>query len=229
MSDSVRVKICGLTHPDLALHAFRAGADFLGAILSEGFGRSISPVVAREFVQPDGPPLVGVFVDEPTGATVAKARQVRASVLQLHGDESPATLGDLRREGRWEIWKVVRPRTSDELSRAAERYAEHADALHLDTWHHDHVGGSGIAFPWDVVEKVRADLPPGLMLVTAGGLTPDSVADAIARISPDVVDVSTGVESARGQKDPAKVEAFIRAAHAAARDGAAGRAERRAS
>jgi phosphoribosylanthranilate isomerase len=215
--ESVRVKMCGMVRPEDALHAIRAGADYLGAILSEGFGRSVPAVVAREFVQPDGPPLVGVFVDEPIGDTVVKARQVRASVLQLHGDESPATLDELRRQGSWAIWKAVRPRTSDELSRAAERYADHVDALLVDGWHREHVGGAGVVFPWEVIEKVRSDLPPGLTLVTAGGLTPETVADAVARLSPDIVDVSSGVESARGQKDPAKVEAFIRAARAAVR------------
>ena len=94
----VRVKICGLMRPEDAEHAAGAGADYLGAILSEGFGRSVPAALAREFAQPGGPPLVAVFVDEPTGAVVAKARQVRASVLQLHGEESPAVVDELRRE-----------------------------------------------------------------------------------------------------------------------------------
>ena len=64
----VRVKICGLMRPEDAEHAAGAGADYLGAILSEGFGRSVPVALAREFAQPGGPPLVAVFVDEPTGA-----------------------------------------------------------------------------------------------------------------------------------------------------------------
>ncbi len=211
----VRVKICGITRPEDARHAALAGADYLGAILSEGFGRSVSAVVAREFAQQGGPPLVAVMVDEPTGEAVVKARQVRASVLQLHGDESPETLDELRREGNWAIWKAIRPRTADELSRAADRFADHADALLVDGWHRDHVGGAGVRFPWELIERLRADLPPGLALVTAGGLTPETVAEAVTRLTPDVVDVSSGVESVPGQKDPAKVEAFIRAARSA--------------
>ena len=212
----VRVKICGLMRVEDARHAAQAGADYLGAILSEGFGRSVAPEIAREFALPDGPPLVAVMVDEPTGEAVAKARQVRASVIQLHGDESPATLDDLRRAGSWMLWKVVRPRTPDELARAADRYAEHADALMVDGWHRDLPGGSGTRVPVELVEGVRAGLPLTLAFVFSGGLTPDTVADAVARLAPDVVDVASGVEAERGRKDPAKVEAFIRAARGAA-------------
>ena len=210
----VRVKICGLMRPEDAEHAAGAGADYLGAILSEGFGRSVPAALAREFAQPGGPPLVAVFVDEPTGAVVAKARQVRASVLQLHGEESPAVVDELRREGSWALWKAVRPRSAEELLRAADGYVEHADALLVDGWHRDLSGGGGVRFPWDVIEEIRSQLPSGLALVAAGGLTPDTVAAAVARLTPDVVDVSSGVESAPRQKDAAKVEAFIRAARA---------------
>lgn len=211
----VRVKICGLMRPEDARSATEFGADYVGAILSEGFGRSVPPSVAREFAQVDGPQLVAVMVNEPIGAAVAKARQVRASVVQLHGEESPADLDDLRREGSWALWKAVRPRTTDDLVRAAERYADHADALLVDGWHRDQVGGTGVSFPWEVVERVRDALPPGLTLVTAGGLTPETVAEAIGRLSPDVVDVSSGVESVRGRKDPEKMHAFIQAVRGA--------------
>ena len=210
----VRVKICGLVRPEDAEHAAGAGADYLGAILSEGFGRSVPAALAREFAQPGGPPLVAVFVDEPTGDVVAKARQVRASVLQLHGEESPAVVDELRREGSWALWKAVRPRSAEELLRAADGYAEHADALVVDGWHWDLPGGAGVHFPWDVVEEIRGRLPSGLELVAAGGLTLDTVAAAVARLTPNVVDVSSGVESVPRQKDAAKVEAFIRAARA---------------
>jgi phosphoribosylanthranilate isomerase len=210
----VCVKICGLIRPEDAHHAADVGADYLGAILSEGFGRSVPAALAREFARPGGPPLVSVFVDEPTADVVAKARQVRASVLQLHGEESPAVLDELRGEGGWALWKAVRPRSSEELLRSADCYAEHADALLVDGWHRDLPGGGGAHFPWEVIEDIRGQLPSGLALVAAGGLTPDTVAEAVARLTPDVVDVSSGVESAPRQKDAAKVEAFIQAARA---------------
>ena len=112
------------------------------------------------------------------------------------------------------MWKAVRPRSAEELLRAADGYAEHADALVVDGWHRDLPGGAGVHFPWDVVEEIRGRLPSGLELVAAGGLTPDTVAAAVARLTPNVVDVSSGVESVPRQKDAAKVEAFIRAARA---------------
>ena len=207
----VRVKICGLMSPEDARGAADMGADYLGAILSEGFGRSVPAELAQEFDLQEGPPLVAVFVDEPVGKLVAKASQAGASVLQLHGMETPAVLGELRSEGTWALWKAVRPRSAEELLRAAEGYAEHADALLVDGWHEDLPGGEGVRFRWEVMEEVREQLPSGLVVVAAGGLTPDTVAEAVARMTPDVVDVSSGVESAPGQKDPAKVEAFIRA------------------
>ena len=210
----VRVKICGLIRPEDAQHAAGAGADYLGAILSEGFGRSVPAALAREFAQPGGPPLVAVFVDEPIADVVAKANQVGASVLQLHGEESPAVVDELRREGSWALWKAVRPRSVEEFLRAVDGYGEHADALLLDGWHRDLLGGGGVRFPWEVIEEVRGQLPAGIALVAAGGLTSDTVAEAVARLTPDVVDVSSGVESAPRQKDAAKVEAFIRAARA---------------
>lgn len=210
----MRIKICGLMRAEDARHAAAAGADYLGAILSEGFGRSVPITIAREFAKPGGPPLVAVLVDEPTGEAVAKARQVRASVLQLHGEETPTTVDELRREGSWALWKAVRPRSAEELRRAADRYAEHADALLVDGWHREFPGGVGASFPWELIEEIRGQLPPGLALVTAGGLTAETVAEAVVRLTPDVVDVSSGVESVAGQKDRNKVEAFIRAARA---------------
>ncbi len=214
---AIRVKICGLTRLEDARHARAAGADYLGAILSEGFGRSVEPARARAFVEAGGAPLVGVLVDAPVADAAMRARAAGAAVLQLHGDEPPALLDRLRGEGSWELWKAVRPRSDDELRRAIAAYAEHADALLLDGWHAKVRGGAGVRFDWDLLVRVRAELPVGRRLIVAGGLTPETVADAVATLAPDVVDVSSGVESAPGRKDPAKVEAFIRAARSGRR------------
>src|SRR5688572_18566968 len=180
-------------------------------MLSEGYARSVAPDRARAFADL-GPALVGVLVDPSVADAAARGRTAGASVLQLHGDEPPALLDALRGEGDWTLWKAVRPRTEDDLRRALAGYAEHADALLVDGWHPELKGGSGKRFDWDMVARVRAEVPDGLMLVAAGGLTAANVADAVAALAPDVVDVSSGVETAPGHKDPAQVEAFIRAA-----------------
>jgi phosphoribosylanthranilate isomerase len=109
----------------------------------------------------------------------------------------------------------VRPRTVDELRRAVDEFAGHVDGLLVDGWHATARGGSGTRAPWDVVEAARDELPEGVLLILAGGLTPDNVGEAVARVRPDVVDVSSGVESAVGKKDPARVERFVQAARAA--------------
>ena len=206
------VKICGLVRAADARHARAAGADLVGAILSEGFRRSIRPDTARQFTEPGGPPLVAVLVNESAGSASAIARRAGASVLQLHGDESPERLAELRREGDWNLWKVLRPRSADDLRRGIERYAERADALLLDGWNPRARGGSGTRVSWELVEEGREELPAGVLLILAGGLTAENVGDAVACLEPDVVDVSSGVEASVGRKDPGRMERFVQAA-----------------
>jgi phosphoribosylanthranilate isomerase len=199
-----------------ARQAARAGADFLGAILSAGFPRSIAAETARGFADPLGPPLVAVLVNETPPAAAAIGEAAGAAVLQLHGDESPGMVEELRALGDWTLWKVIRPRERDDLRRAIERYGEHVAGLLLDGWHPTSRGGTGTRLAWQLVEAVRDELPDGVLLILAGGLTSENVAEAVRRVRPDVVDVSSGVESAVGRKDPARVERFIRAARGSA-------------
>lgn len=206
----VRTKICGITRVDDAGLAGRAGADYVGAILTKGYRRSVPPETAAGFPEAAGRPLVAVTVDETLGDLVALARRSGASVLQLHGDEPPETLAALRNEGEWELWKALRVRSAGAVLSALDRYGAVADGMLLDGWHPEHRGGSGIRFPWDLVEPVRDRFPPGIRFVAAGGLQPDNVAEAVRRLRPDVVDVSSGVEISYGIKDAARVRAFIR-------------------
>ncbi len=206
------MKVCGLVRLEDARHAAAAGADFLGAILTAGFSRSVAAATAVAFTSPEGPPLVAVLVNEPVDAAIAVAGASGASVLQLHGDEPPEALDALRSAGSWSLWKALRPRSVDDLREGVDLYAEHADALLLDGWHPSARGGQGVRVSWDVVEAASAELPEGTLLILAGGLTPDNVDEAVSRLLPDIVDVSSGVEAAVGRKDPLRVERFIRAA-----------------
>ncbi len=209
-SSRVRTKICGITRVGDAGLAGRAGADYVGAILTAGYRRSVTPEAAADFPEAAGRPLVAVTVDETLAGLVTLARRSGASVLQLHGDEPPETLAALRNEGEWELWKALRVRSAGAVLSALDRYGAVADGMLLDGWHPEHRGGSGIRFPWDLVEPVRDRFPPGIRFIAAGGLQPDNVAEAVRRLRPDVVDVSSGVEISHGIKDAARVRAFIR-------------------
>jgi phosphoribosylanthranilate isomerase len=211
------VKICGVTRGEDARHAAAVGADYVGAILSPGFARSIDAERARDFGLGDRTELVAVFVDSAVQDAARAARTAGAGVIQLHGDERPDDLRALRQEGPWPLWKVIRIRRAAEVLAAAERWVGIADGLHLDGFREGTSGGGqGARFPWKALESVRHRLPAELTLIVAGGLTPESVATAVARLAPDVVDVSSGVEAQLGVKDPERVRAFVERARAAA-------------
>lgn len=209
-AERIRTKICGITRVEDAGLAGRAGADFVGAILTEGYRRSVAPEFAARYPEESGCRLVGVTVDEPVDRLVDLAERAGVSVLQLHGDEEPGLLTTLRARGGWELWKAVRVRSAEAVLSALDRYAGVADGVLLDGWHPEHRGGSGVRFPWDLIEPVRDRFPAGVRFIAAGGLQPDNVAEAVRRLRPDVVDVSSGVEITHGIKDAARVRAFIR-------------------
>lgn len=197
--------------------AHEAGADVLGAILSPGYGRSVAPALAARFVERTSLPLVAVTVDAPVDDLLRWADEAHASVLQLHGNESPDHLARLRESRPWTLWKAVRVRSAEQVEQALRDYAEVADGLLLDGWHPDQAGGAGVAFSWADIAPLRDQFPTGFQLIAAGGLRPDNVAMAVQHLRPDGVDVSSGVESALGRKDPERLQAFIAEARRAAR------------
>lgn len=205
----VKVKICGLTTAEDAVCARAAGADYVGMVLSQGFGRSLLPDDGVEIGMVVEAPLVAVLVDESPSEAERIARLVGVSVIQLHGDESPEYVAELRRRGRWAIWKAVSVRHPDDVLRAIEAMGSFVDGLLLDGWHPSHPGGGGVAFSWEDVAAVRDAFPPGLDLIAAGGLTPHNVAEAVSVLRPEVVDVSSGVELHPRRKDHELVRSFI--------------------
>ncbi len=213
----VMVKICGVMRTDDAIVAAHAGADYVGAILSPGFGRSVPIENAVAYGAETGLPVVGVTVDETFDALVRLGEEAELSVLQLHGTEPPELVARLREAGPWRVWKALRVRSGEEIEEALDRYGPVADGLLLDGWHPEHRGGSGVRFPWDLLSPLRDGFPDGLTFIAAGGLTPENVGDAIRHMRPDVVDVSSGVEIAHGVKEPGRVRSFVRGARSAAR------------
>ncbi len=211
---SVRVKICGLTRREDALVAAAAGADYLGVILSAGFGRSVALADAAALVQDTRAQKVAVLVDETAETAAAAARALGADVIQLHGDEAPDVLEALRTRGPWKLWKAVRAKSLDDVERTVERYAGSADGILVEGWKEGALGVGGARVTLDPA-VVRALVPAHLDFVLAGGLDPDSVGEGVRAFHPAVVDVSSGVERALGVKDHARIRAFIEAARAA--------------
>jgi phosphoribosylanthranilate isomerase len=197
----VRVKICGITNVADAVAATDAGADALGFMFFENSKRNISPAVAGEIIR-ELPPFiskVGVFVN-PTEEFVRRAIESSGiDTLQFHGEESPEFCARFGLK----VIKAFRVRDAETL-RGCLNYS--SCAWLLDSYVDGAHGGTGVTFDWDMaLEAVRFSR----MVVLAGGLKVETVAEAVRRVRPFAVDVSSGVESSPGKKDHAKVRAFV--------------------
>ena len=218
----VRVKICGLVRREDAVFADEAGADYLGVVLTPGFGRSVDPARAAELVEGTRARKVGVLVDASPDAAELAGRAIGADVLQLHGDESPDVLQELHARGPWALWKAVRAGSLGDVERAVQRYAHLADGLLVEGLQEGSLGVGGARVELDP-GSVRKLVPLSIDFVLAGGLGAKTVRDAVGRFLPDVVDVSSGVEATLGKKDHALVRAFIDGARSAGETSAMGR------
>lgn len=213
----MRVKICGVCRPADARMVESAGADYMGVILSPGHARSQEAAAAGRIFDAVGSiRRAGVFVDADVNRVATLAQRLRLNVLQLHGTESPGTVAALREAGDWHVWKALRPHTAEECVKLAAEYADVANGLLLDGWAAGTAGGAGAKLPWEELARVRDRLPAGVDIIVAGGLTAANVKRVIELLSPDIVDVSSGVESSRGVKSEPEVRAFVAAARAAA-------------
>lgn len=200
----MRVKICGITRPEDAVAAERAGADAVGVIFAPNSKRRVDAATAGAIVAAVGPLVttVGVFVDAPLDQVLGIARRLRLGAVQLHGDEPAAYAAALRGEV-----KVVRA-LPFERGVTPDSLADYpADAFLLDA----RAPGSGQRFDWSEARAWR-DHP---RLILAGGLTPQTVEDGVDVLRPYAVDVASGVESAVGEKDPERIRAFMEAARGA--------------
>ena len=200
-----RVKICGLTRRDDALAAVGLGADALGLVFYAASPRAVSIAQAQDIVRelPSRVTVVGLFVNATAPEIHAVLDRVRIDLLQFHGDEAPQ---DCMQYGVPYI-KAVRMREGVDLFEIERMYSS-ASGLLLDSYRAGIAGGTGVVFDW---ARVSQDVTRKLSkpIILAGGLTPDNVAEAIRQVRPYAVDVSGGVESAKGMKDAAKMAAFI--------------------
>lgn len=214
-----RVKICGVTRPEDAIMARAEGADLLGCVLVSSSPRRVEAEDAARIAGESGLPLVLVMADLSPADAVRAARTAGASILQLHGDEDEETVRSLREAGGWTVWKGVRVQDAVDAARAFRRWGGRVDGLLLDGWSPRGLGGTGTPFPWEGVAPFRRQLLAPTLFIAAGGLTPENVWGAASLLRPDVVDVSSGVESAPGLKDRLRVRRFI----GAVRQGPGGR------
>ena len=202
---SLKVKICGVTNLEDAIAAVDAGADALGFMFYESSPRHVAVKVAADIIcqLPPFVAKVGVFVNA-TEETVRRAiAECGIDTLQFHGDETPEFC---RRFLPLKIYKAFRMENLESLG-ALPGYR--TDAWLLDSFVEGKPGGTGAKFNWDLaVESKKLGRP----IILAGGLTPENVADAVRKVRPFAVDVSSGVESSPGKKDHAKMRMFIAAA-----------------
>lgn len=193
----------------------RLGVGAIGVIAVAGTPRFLAaeqrPALFTA-VRDAAPGCRGVLVvaDPDDGQLAELAPERGHAVLQLHGQESPERCRRLRQQLGVDLWKALRIRTPADLERAAD-YADVVDALLLDAWVPDQLGGSGHRLPIDWLEGFAPPLPWWL----AGGLRADRVAAVRQRLSPSGLDASSGVERAPGDKDLAQVQALVTAVHAA--------------
>ncbi|MDH4286114.1 MAG: phosphoribosylanthranilate isomerase [Gallionella sp.] len=196
-----RIKICGITRVEDALAAAQAGADAIGLVFHEHSPRHVTVQQAARVVAAVPPfvTVVGLFVNPSEDAVSEVLRQVPLDVLQFHGEEEPEFCS---RFGRPWI-KAIRMRHDVDLIQCAARYRQ-AQGLLLDAFVEGAHGGTGVALDWALIPQT-VPLP----VILAGGLHAGNVAEAIRLVRPYAVDVSSGVEAAKGIKDAAKVAEFI--------------------
>lgn len=206
----MKIKICGITNVQDGLTAVSLGTDMLGFNFYPPSKRYITPAACAELIaeleaQGAHARWVGVFVNSPIEEVRAIMAQCGLHLAQLHGDEPPSMLAELGAMA----FRAIRPAS------AAEAEAQIATLPHrpppaflIDAYHPSEYGGSGAVGDWELAKAIAVRSP----ILLAGGLTVENVKTAVSQVNPWGVDVASGVESAPGIKDAAKMKAFIKAA-----------------
>ena len=203
-----KVKICGITTLEDALLSIQAGADALGFVFFPNSPRHIFPEEAATIIKhlPPFVQTIGLFVNEASDIVNSTADECGLDLVQLHGEESPEYCDSITRR----IIKAFRVKNITSLE-PIKNYR--VSACLLDAWSPAAHGGTGRTFNWEFASCAAHSGK----IILAGGLNPGNVAEAIKHVHPYGVDVSSGVESVPGKKDPDKVREFIRNAKRAAR------------
>lgn len=199
----VAVKVCGLRRLEDVEYVNSCKPEYVGFIFAKS-RREIDGEKARELSDAldDSIEKVGVFVNRELDELVEIAEQAELDVVQLHGEEDEEYIS--RIPTKYRVWKAIRVRDKSDIE-LGKRYdsLERVDGILLDAYHETEYGGSGQSFDWELVRN--GDFKK---LILAGGLDPENVSDAVEKSNPDVVDVSSGVET-DGYKDFEKIKKFI--------------------
>jgi phosphoribosylanthranilate isomerase len=208
---AVKIKICGLMRAQDAGKAAEAGASYLGVVFAGG-PRAVSPAQASEVVAAgDGVPVLGVFANQSVEEMLRIRDQAGLSGVQLHGPYSRSVAERLRAAGL-QVWRVVRIATPSDLDALGDA-VPYSDAVLVEPRVPHARGGAGIPLDLAVAREARGRLA-GHPMALAGGLTPDTVAEALVLVRPDIVDVSSGVERLPGIKDYNRIASFVEAVFA---------------
>ena len=212
---TVEVKICGLTTPSAIQAAIDAGADHVGLVFFEKSPRNVSFESAAELsdLARDRAKIVALVVDASDDLIDQIMPWIAPDIIQLHGSETPARAAEIKRRTGAQIMKVIKVETAADAAHALD-FAGVADLILFDAKppkEADRPGGNGVVFDWSALDDVKGKVS----YMLSGGLTPATVAAAIRATGATRVDVSSGVESAPGQKDADLIRAFIANAKAA--------------
>ena len=202
----MKIKICGFTNAQNANQAAMLGIDAIGLVFYDQSLRNVGVETALQIVNALPPFInrVGLFVNADSSFIDEVLCEVPLDTLQFHGDESAAEC----RQYAMPFIKALRVNQETNIIKMAEEYHQ-ASGLLLDAFNKDTYGGTGESFDWSLA-KVDIDLP----IILAGGLNPNTVADAVSQVNPYAVDVSSGVESEPGIKDIDKIRKFIQRVNA---------------
>jgi len=208
---ALEVKICGLSTGEALSAALAGGADFVGLAFYARSPRALSPRQAAALAAqvPQGVCKVGFFVDADDETLAQTAHTVGLDMLQLHGEESPSRVAAIKAATGLPVMKVIKLRQPEDLAIARD-YFEVADRLLFDAKPPPEAtdalpGGNALSFDWHMLAGTDWPLP----WMLAGGLTAANLAEAVAVTGARAVDVSSGVESAPGRKDPALIREFL--------------------
>jgi len=210
---TVQAKICGINDETAMRAAVEAGADFVGLVFYPPSPRAVDPGQAARLAEavPDGVIKVGLFVDPDDALIDTVLTQVALDMLQLHGSETPARCAALRARTGLPVMKAIKVADKSDIETARD-YLGSVDWLMFDAkaprdMENALPGGNALSFDWKLLSGQEWPVP----WMLAGGINPENVAHAVAASGTKVVDVSSGVESAPGRKDPARIAAFLNA------------------